>query len=299
MQKYVILKSTIAVITKYHLGCTVWSLNEWVGAFFTDDARQEHFLSQYASVFNAVEGNTTFYNTPNEKTVKRWGEHTPDGFKFCFKFNRSITHFKQLNNVEDEVLRFIEVFEPIDDRLGPFHIQLPPKFSPEEIGKLEELLALLPGTYSYAVEVRHPDFYDHGRNENRLNRLLKSFNADKVIFDTRKLHAMQSDDPSIIEAQKKKPEVPVRFDTTGSRPFVRFVGANDPINNEPYLKEWAIIVADWIKEGLHPYVFTHAPDKSKQPPIARKFHQILSGLINLNPMPAWPVEQQNEQLGLF
>ena len=286
-------------ITKYHLGCTAWSLKEWVGNFFTDDARQRDFLTQYASVFNSVEGNTTFYRTPNRETVISWGKRTPDGFKFCFKFNRSITHQKQLDDVEDDMLRFLEVFEPIEERLGPFHIQLPPRFSPDEIGKLEKVLAILPSNYSYAVEVRHPDYFDHGRNENRLNRLLKSFNVDRVVFDTRKLHSMHSDEPSIAEARKKKPKVPVRFETTGSRPFVRFVGSNDPVGNEPYLKEWAIIIADWIKEGLHPYMFTHAPDPARQLPIARRFHQILAGLIELNPMPPWPIERQNEQLGLF
>jgi uncharacterized protein YecE (DUF72 family) len=77
------------------------------------------------------------------------------------------------------------------------------------------------------------------------------------------------------------------------------VGANDVINNEPYLKEWAIIIADWIKEGLHPYIFTHSPDKVSQPTIARRFHQLLSELIEINPMPAWPVDRQSEQLDLF
>lgn len=286
-------------ITKYNIGCTAWSLKEWVGNFFTDDAKQDDFLSQYASVFNSVEGNTTFYHVPNNKTIKSWGQKTPDGFKFCFKFNRSITHDKQLNDVEEDVMRFLETFDPIADRLGPFHIQLPPQFSPKEFVRLEELLSYLPTVYSYALEVRHPDFFDHGKVENRLNRLLKSYSVNRVIFDTRKLHAMKSDDPTVLEAQKKKPKVPVRFETTGSRPFVRFVGANDALNNEPYLKEWAIIIADWIKEGLHPYIFTHAPDSKNQPPIARKFHQILSELIEMNPMPAWPIERQNEQLNLF
>ena len=286
-------------ITKYHLGCTAWSLKDWVGNFFRDDARRGDFLKQYASVFNTVEGNTTFYNVPEPEVIKKWGAEVPDGFKFCFKFNRSITHQKKLQGVEDEVLRFVDRFEPIQQHLGPFLIQLPPGFSPGEIERLEVLLGILPSAFSYAVEVRHPDFFDHGRHENRLNRLLKSYNIDRVTFDTRKLHSMKSDDPTIKEAQKKKPKVPVRFDTTGSRPFIRFVGANDAINNEPYLKEWAIMVADWIREGLHPYLFTHAPDQAKQPPIARKFHQLLSELIELEPMPPWPVEKQDEQLGLF
>lgn len=287
------------MITKYHLGCTAWSLDEWVGHFFTDDAKQEDFLSQYASVFNSVEGNTTYYRIPSDSTVKSWGQKTPGGFKFCFKFHRSITHEKQLKDVEDDVLRFLETFDPISDRLGPFHIQLPPQFSPEEFNRIENLLALLPGAYGYALELRHPGFYDHGKVENRLNRILKSYSVDRVIFDTRKLHSMKSEDPSVVEAQSKKPKLPVRFETTGTRPFIRFVGANDALNNEPYLKEWAIIIADWIKEGLHPYVFTHAPDSSKQPPIARKFHQLLSEMIQMNPMPPWPVERQDEQLDLF
>ncbi len=286
-------------IRKYHLGCTVWSLKDWVGNFFTDDAKQGDFLTQYASVFNSVEGNTTFYNIPNKSTVQKWGKATPDGFKFCFKFHRSITHQKLLEEVEDDILNFLETFDPIADRLGPFMIQLPPKFSPDQFVKLEQMVSKLPSAYSYAVEVRHPDFYNHGREERRLNRLLKSYNINRVTFDTRKLHAMQSDDPSVLEAKKKKPECPVRFDNTGSRPLVRFVGSNDPVSNEPYLKEWAIVVADWIKEGVHPYFFPHSPDKVSQPGIARRFHQLLSDLVDMEPMPKWPKERQNEQMNLF
>lgn len=285
-------------IRRYHLGCTVWSLKDWVGSFFTDDAKQGDFLSQYSSVFNAVEGNTTFYNIPSESTVKKWGHETSDGFKFCFKFHRSITHYRQLDDVEDDVLEFLDVFDPIADRLGPFLIQLPPQFSPAQFSRLERLVEILPSSYSYALEVRHRDFYE-GRPEQRLNRLLKSYNINRVIFDTRKLHSMKSNDPSVLEAQKKKPDCPVRFNNTGSRPLVRFVGSNDPVANEPYLKEWAIVVADWIKQGLHPYFFPHSPDKVSQPAIARKFHFLLSELVKMEPMPAWPKERQNEQMNLF
>ncbi|NGP87334.1 DUF72 domain-containing protein [Fodinibius halophilus] len=286
-------------IRKYHLGCTVWSLRDWVGNFFTDDAKQREYLKQYSSVFNAVEGNTSFYNIPSKDTIEKWGRETPDIFKFCFKFHRSITHQKQLQGVEDDVKRFLETFDPISDRLGPFFIQLPPQFSPQQFSRLEQLLKILPSAYRYAVEVRHPDFFDHGREEHRLNRLLKTYSINRVIFDTRKLHEMKSNESSVLEAKKKKPQVPVRFVNTASRPIVRFVGSNDPIANKSYLKEWAIVVADWIKEGLHPYVFTHSPDKVSQPPIAKLFHQLLSDLIEMDPMPAWPVDRQDKQMDLF
>jgi uncharacterized protein YecE (DUF72 family) len=286
-------------IRKYHIGCTGWSLKDWVGNFFTDDAKPEEFLKQYSSVFNAVEGNTTFYNIPTQETLKKWRRSTPDGFKFCFKFHRSITHEKRLDVDEGELLRFIETFDPMADRLGPFHIQLPPNFSPDEFGRLEKMIGLLPSSYHYAVEVRHPDFFNHGREEHRLNRLLKSYSIDRVIFDTRKLHGMNSNESTVLEAKKKKPKVPVRFDNTSARPFVRFVGSNDPVANEPYLKEWAIVVADWIREGLHPYFFPHTPDKISQPKNARRFHQLLSDLLDLDPMPAWPSERQSQQMNLF
>ena len=286
-------------IRKYHLGCTGWSLKDWVGNFFTDDAKPDDFLRQYSSVFNAVEGNTSFYNIPSRETLKKWNKATPDGFKFCFKFHRSITHEKRLEDVEDDILHFIEKFEIISDRLGPFHIQLPPNFSSEEFLRLENAVSILPSSYHYAVEVRHSDFFNHGRQEHRLNRLLKSYSIDRVIFDTRKLHAMKSDESSVLEAKKKKPKVPVRFDNTAARPFVRFVGSNDPVGNEPYLKEWAIVVADWIKDGLHPYVFIHTPDIVSQPKNARRFHQLLSDLVDVDPMPAWPIERQSKQMNLF
>jgi uncharacterized protein YecE (DUF72 family) len=167
------------------------------------------------------------------------------------------------------------------------------------MGKLESFLIDLPADVSFAVEVRHPDFYDKGKKEDYLLRLLRTLNMDRVIFDTRKLHSMKSNEESVVEAQRKKPQPNIRFEATGSRPFIRYIGANDELNNEVYLKEWAIVLADWIKEGLHPYFFIHAPDTFFAPVLARRFHLELSKLIELQPMPEWPTERKDEQLNLF
>jgi uncharacterized protein YecE (DUF72 family) len=286
-------------ITKYHLGCTEWSQKGWRGSFFRSDARQSEFLSQYASVFNTVEGNTTFYYIPKPETINKWENEAPGGFKFCFKFHRSITHQKQLAGTKDDIFHFLERFEPMARHLGPFIIQLPPQFSVRQFSLLETTLAMLPAAYQYGVEVRHHDFFDQGKNEKKLDNLLENYQIDRIIFDTRKLFAMQPKEASIKEAQRKKPQIPARFTATASRPMVRFVGSNDPLENASYLKEWAIIIADWIKEGLHPYVFIHAPDHVSQPAIARKFHQELSSLIEMKPMPVWPSERKNKQMDLF
>jgi uncharacterized protein YecE (DUF72 family) len=202
-------------------------------------------------------------------------------------------------DVEDEAVQFVKLFKSIREKVGPFMIQFPDSFGPKELYKLEDVFSVLPKTFSYSVEVRHKDFFDHGKNERNLVSLLKSYDMDRVIFDTRKLHSVKATESSIIEAQKKKPKVPVRFETTSSRPVLRYVGTNDVLNNEPYLKEWAIIVAEWIKEGLHPYVFIHAPDTAKQPELCQHFHKLLGQLIDIPPLPAWPVNKQDKQLGLF
>lgn len=286
-------------IKKYHIGLTQWGLKEWKGMFYTDDVSPDQFLRQYSSVFNSVEGNTTFYRVPARETILKWADQVTDEFKFCFKFPRNITHYKRLHDVEKEVLNFIDLFEPIRRNLGPFHIQLSSQFSYKEFSKLEELCEVLPPHYHYAIEVRHHDFFDRGKKETRLFELLKANSIDRVTFDTRKLYSIKNGDESILNAQKKKPKTPVRFDASSSRPFVRFVGSNDVLNNETYLKEWAIITADWIKDGLHPYIFIHSPDKVHAPEIARYFHNVLSGFVELEAMPVSPRKRQHEQLGLF
>lgn len=286
-------------IKKYHLGLTQWGYKEWKGEFLSSNVKPSAFLKEYASVFNAVEGNTTFYRAPDPETVQKWGDQVPDGFKFCFKFPQGITHYRRLNDVDDDVLKFLDLFDPIRSKLGPFHIQLSSQFSYNEMAKLERVIEILPVHLHYAVEVRHPDFFDKGKKEKRLTDLLKSYGIDRVVFDTRRLHALKNNEPSVKEAQRKKPQTPVRFYTTGNRPFIRYVGANDLLNNETHLKEWAIITADWIREGKHPYIFIHAPETLHAPALARFFHKEVARLIGLEPMPSWPSDRENEQLGLF
>ena len=103
-------------IKNYHIGLTQWGFRGWVGNFFSEDAKPDHFLNEYASVFNAVEGNTTFYRAPTPEIIQKWGDQVPSDFKFCFKFPKDITHNKQLKNVTEEVLSFLDL--PTDAKPG-------------------------------------------------------------------------------------------------------------------------------------------------------------------------------------
>ena len=48
-------------------------------------------LPWYAERFEAVELNSSFYAVPEQKTVARWAEITPDGFTFDVKLHRLLS----------------------------------------------------------------------------------------------------------------------------------------------------------------------------------------------------------------
>ncbi len=286
----------------YHLGCPIWSNKDWVGNLFSADAKQKDFLAQYASAFNTVEGNTTFYGLPTEKTMARWLDETPNDFKFALKFPRAISHDKCLKNAEAETDAFLHVLETLKDRIGPSFLQLPPTFGPNDLDTLNDYLGALPYTFPYAVEIRHPAFFSHA--EKALNSILTAHHTDRVVFDTRGLHNATLTDPAGLEAQRKKPKVPVRFIATGPNPFMRFVGHPTVDKNLPLLAEWAPIVAQWIQEGRTPYIFMHAPNDLYAPQLAQHFHNLLSDHIDVGTMPPWPAHhapspKEPAQMNLF
>ncbi len=127
----------------YYLGCPIWSNKAWVGELFTSDAKSADFLRQYSSVFNTVEGNTTFYGMPAPATVERWRADAAAGFRFSFKFPRTISHDKRLSNVQAETEFFFNTLSPLGPHLGPFFLQLPPSFGPDELPVLDLFLSTL------------------------------------------------------------------------------------------------------------------------------------------------------------
>lgn len=301
------------MLQHYHLGCPIWGNRRWAGTLFTRTARPADFLRQYAMVFNAVEGNTTFYGLPSDDTVARWAKDTPAGFRFSFKFPRSITHERRLVDADAELIAFLERLAPLQDRLGPLMIQLPPGFGPKALPVLEAFLdrltspSHLPGDLAFAVEVRHPAFFDGGSGQTALDALLVARGIDRVIFDTRPLRAADPADADVRIAQQRKPDLPVHVVATGLRPILRYVAHADVAANDPWLAEWAAAVEGWIEAGRTPYVFVHAPDDFWAPEIARRFHALLAERVSVGEMPAWPGESKADgprpaearQLGLF
>lgn len=299
------------------IGCPVWAHPPWAGRFFTDDARREDYLPQYAGVFGAAEGNATFYGLPAPATVARWAEEAPAEFRFCFKFPQSVSHEAQLLGAgagDGPLVReFLERLAPLGPRRGPLMLQLHSSFGPVRLTVLREWLARVarvagPDAPPIAVEVRHPDFFAGGAAEDELHAALESAGAERCVFDTRGLFAAQiaPEDELSRDALRRKPRVPARFTALGKHPVARFVGDPAIEKNETLIGEWAGVLARWIDEGREPLFFAHHPDDAFAPELARRFQARLHALRPERvPAPAaWPIELRPpppgpEQLDLF
>lgn len=285
----------------YRLGCPVWSHRPWVGSLYREGSQPDDFLRQYASVFNAVEGNATFYGLPRPATVLRWAEETPPAFRFCFKFPQAVSHQGRLDERLATAAAFLELMRPLGPRLGPFMLQLPAAFAPPQVEALDAFLGRLPPDLPYAVELRHPAFFSGGSAERSLDSILRRHAVDRVIFDSRGLWASDPADPAVRAAQERKPRLPVRLTVTGRSPVVRFVAHAEEAANRWLLRSWAEQVSAWIGEGLEPHIFVHTPDEDHAPALARQLHRLVAARAEVGEMPPWPTEVPGpvRQLGLF
>lgn len=291
----------------YHLGCPVWQCREWAGKLYETEVDSSRPLTEYSKIFNTVEANSIFYAIPALSTIERWMAESEDGFKFCPKFPKTISHERRLVHAEEETAAFIKILESLahGDRLGPSFLQLPPSFNTNNYEQLKVFLQQLPKDFEYAVEPRHISWYDSGDNEQRLDELLSELGLDKVIFDSRPLFSTDSPDDDEQSAQSRKPQTPVRKIALSKNPFLRFVGLNDISANSPWIKEWGPIINKWILENKQPYIFAHCPNEGNAPFFARQIHRQIR---KLNPtLPEFPAfasdlkreRQEQEQLDLF
>ena len=282
---------------RIRLGLPFWSFEDWQGGLYARDSRPADFLRQYGRAFNAVEGNTTFYAVPTERTVSKWARETDDDFRFCFKLPRTITHEAMLRDVSRETNSFLDRLRPLGPRLGPIMIQLPPAFGPAELPRLEAFLERLPRDLRFTVELRDRSLAEEGLPARLADDAIESAGVGRVIMDTRPLRDGPSDHPDILAARHKKPDLPVREEALSRDPVVRVVFHPDPAVNERWLDRWARILARWIADGLEPILFVHSPSNRESPRIARDLLGRVDALEPVGTMPTWAGEEGESASG--
>src|SRR4051794_27248013 len=100
------------------VGCSGWQYRHWRENFYTGLPLKRWF-AHYASIFDTVEVNNSFYRLPEASTFARWADQAPAGFLFAVKASRFLTHMKKLKDPEDPVMRFFERARELKHHLGP------------------------------------------------------------------------------------------------------------------------------------------------------------------------------------
>lgn len=196
-------------------------------------------LTFYASLFNSIEFNSTFYKIPKPATVANWAASVPEHFRFTFKLWKEITHNKGLNFNKEDVLAFFRSIDAVNDKKGCLLIQFPPSVGREYSSQLEKLLSCInefnPGQdWKVAVEFRNKSWYDEDVYD-----LLNFYKATIVIQDIPK-------------------SVTPLINHTSNFLYFRFHGPTGNYResySEDFLKEHGALIHEWIEEGKTVYVY--------------------------------------------
>jgi uncharacterized protein YecE (DUF72 family) len=141
------------------IGCSGWNYAHWRERVYPKGLPARRWLEHYATLFDTVEVNNTFYRLPSTSSVAGWVERTPPEFVFTVKASRYLTHIKRLTDLGRGVERFYDCIEPLvkSGKLGPVLWQLPENFhrNDERLGSALEHLP--PGRHCF--EFRHPSWF--------------------------------------------------------------------------------------------------------------------------------------------
>jgi uncharacterized protein YecE (DUF72 family) len=206
---------------------------------FPEEFRSGSRLTFYASLFNSLEVNSSFYKVPQPATFGKWAHEVPAPFRFTVKLWRGITHEPNLHFTPVDVNKFMHAADQLGSKKGCLLIQLPPALKADRIGQLERLLERViqsdpQRTWKIAVEFRNKTWYN-----TEVNTLLTRSQAIRVLHDMPASKIMQTSDD--------QPVVYLRF----HGPAGDYKGGYGEKTLEPY----AQMVRKWQEKRKEVYVY--------------------------------------------
>ncbi len=173
------------------------------------------------------------------KTIAKWSEQVPEGFKFTFKLWKEITHVKNLNFKAEDVEAFFKVVAHAGSKKGCVLIQFPPSLGSAHLVQLDALLTCIRENnlnqgWNIAVEFRNKSWY-----QPEVYELLETYNTAMVVQDI------------------PKSRTPL-IEHTSDFMYIRFHGPTgnyrDSYSDE-FLSEYAIYVREWLEQSKTVYVY--------------------------------------------
>jgi uncharacterized protein YecE (DUF72 family) len=146
------------------IGTSAFTAAGWEGSFYPPGTKPADYLSFYATRFNSVEVDSTFYRSPSKAIVQGWANKTPEGFVFAAKIPQLVTHEKVLVDCDTEFKEFVQAMDLLGDKLGPLLLQFGYFNKKAFVGvndflaRLKPFLKKLPKGHRFAVEIRNKNW---------------------------------------------------------------------------------------------------------------------------------------------
>jgi uncharacterized protein YecE (DUF72 family) len=236
------------------VGTSGWIYKGWAGTFYPPDLVKTGELAYYATRFNTVEINATFYRLPLENMVKGWHARSPKDFVFAVKGSRFITQMKKLNVDRASIKVFFDRAKLLKEKCGPILWQLPPNFGFNG-ERLNSFLKIVPKKFRHAVEFRHPSWYEHAETF----EILRQHNAAHVSVSSLRM--------------------PMNFNVTSDFTYIRFHGlelgaAHDYTREE--LQPWAGHCRRCIENGIAVFGYFNNDWNTRAPGNAEMFREMIT-----------------------
>ncbi|SFW88785.1 DUF72 domain-containing protein [Chitinophaga sancti] len=200
---------------------------------FPPEYRDKPRLTYYASLFNSIEINSSFYKVPKGTTVKKWTTEVPRDFVFTYKLWQEITHVKGLAFNPKDVLNFMSVINEAGDQKGCLLLQFPPSLTIDGFSQVESLLSMISG-WKVALEFRHSSWYISETFE-----LADEYGASIVLHDIPKSRN-------------------TRLNKNAEFVYLRFHGPAGDYKGGytlPQLEQNAVQIKAWMQEGKEVFVY--------------------------------------------
>ena len=274
-------------MSKILIGTSGYDYPEWKGIFYPPEIKRADFLSYYATQFNAVELNNTFYNMPDAGRLNSFYERSNGQLEFSIKANRILTHELSplwKNAAED----FKQALNPLleKDKLCALLFQFPQSFHYTNDNRiyLAKIIAAFEG-FPVVIEFRHKDWIRESVFEGLIQR--------KVSLAFCDMPQLKYLPPSVVEFAKTNSAT--QF--IGPNAYIRLHGRNanawysseaDSDRNARYeykysteeLEKFVPVIHAALAEGRKPQVFFNNHPKGNGAENAQQIKKMLKASLS-------------------
>lgn len=270
-------------LPRIYIGCTGWSMKEWVGWVYPKPCKSTDYLHYYSKQFNTIEMNTTHYRIPTIKDIEKWRRESADDFRFAPKMLQTVSHAKNLGYGTGLTRQFCEAIQGFEEKLGVCFMQMPPHFRYVDLSIFEKYISKFPKTIPLAIEIRHEEWFSNPHYFKTFFDMLEHYHISTVITDV----AGRRD---VLHQRLTTPLV-----------VIRFVGNDLHKTDYTRIDEWVEKLKTWFALGLHEvYFFTHEPDNIHAPRLAKYLHdKIKESFAAILRGPVFEDEKGLKQFELF